>query len=182
MLFHTRALRENIIQQKQSLHLCYFQRIRIHCASSCSPQIESETSNSEKDLNDAMDRLGTLGREINALKTKRANNSMAAARAEETATMARDKANEAKQVCVCVCNSLHLIKSVQTVTEKHLSCLDGQILDGQLTDKYHEVQQRVDTKAKAVKDAKKRAESLRDEAKELLRDAQNKLRRLAGAY
>uniref|UniRef100_A0A671WND1 Laminin subunit beta-2 n=1 Tax=Sparus aurata TaxID=8175 RepID=A0A671WND1_SPAAU len=110
----------------------------------------TETSNSEKDLNDAMDRLGTLGREINALKTKRANNSMAAARAEETATMARDKANEAKQ-----------------------------ILDGQLTDKYHEVQQRVDTKAKAVKDAKKRAESLRDEAKELLRDAQNKLRRLA---
>uniref|UniRef100_A0A8C4NQ25 Laminin, beta 2 (laminin S) n=1 Tax=Dicentrarchus labrax TaxID=13489 RepID=A0A8C4NQ25_DICLA len=110
----------------------------------------SETSNSERNLNDAMDRLGTLGQEINALKTKRANNSMAAARAEETATMARDKANEAKQ-----------------------------ILDGQLTDKYHEVQQRVDTKAKAVKDAKKRAESLRDEAKELLRDAQNKLQRLA---
>uniref|UniRef100_A0A4W6G354 Laminin, beta 2 (laminin S) n=1 Tax=Lates calcarifer TaxID=8187 RepID=A0A4W6G354_LATCA len=111
---------------------------------------QSETSNSEKDLNDAMGRLGTLGQEINALKTKRANNSMAAARAEETATMARDKANEAKQ-----------------------------ILDGQLTDKYHEVQQRVDTKAKAVQDAKKRAESLRDEAKELLRDAQNKLQRLA---
>uniref|UniRef100_A0AAQ6A8Y0 Laminin, beta 2 (laminin S) n=1 Tax=Amphiprion ocellaris TaxID=80972 RepID=A0AAQ6A8Y0_AMPOC len=107
-------------------------------------EIESETSNSEKDLNDAMDRLGTLGHEINALKTKRANNSMAAARAEETATMARDK-----------------------------------ILDGQLTDKYNEVQQRVDTKAKAVQDAKKRAESLRDEAKELLKDAQNKLQRLA---
>jgi len=67
------------------------------------PQIESETSNSEKDLSEAMDRLGTLGREVAALQTKRANNSMAAARAEETATMARDKANEAKQVCVCVC-------------------------------------------------------------------------------
>uniref|UniRef100_A0A3B5B749 Laminin subunit beta 2 n=1 Tax=Stegastes partitus TaxID=144197 RepID=A0A3B5B749_9TELE len=104
----------------------------------------------EKGLNDAMDRLGTLGQEINALKTKRANNSMAAARAEETATMARDKANEAKQ-----------------------------ILDGQLTDKYNEVQQRVDTKAKAVQDAKKKAESLRDEAKKLLEDAQNKLQRLA---
>lgn len=57
-----------------------------------------------------------------------------------------------------------------------------QILDGQLTDKFHEVQQRVDTKAKAVKEAKRRAESLRDEAKELLRDAQNKLQRLAGAF
>lgn len=54
-------------------------------------------------LNDAVARLNTLRREINALKTKRASNSMAAARAEETATMARDKANEAKQVCVCVC-------------------------------------------------------------------------------
>uniref|UniRef100_A0A3P8UVT8 Laminin, beta 2-like n=1 Tax=Cynoglossus semilaevis TaxID=244447 RepID=A0A3P8UVT8_CYNSE len=113
-------------------------------------QIESETSHSEQDLNDAVERLGSLGLEINALKTKRANNSMAAARAEETATMARDKANEAKQ-----------------------------ILDGQLTDKYNEVQQRVDTKAKVVQDAKKRAESLRDEAKELLKDAQNKLQKLA---
>ncbi|XP_061636801.1 laminin subunit beta-2 isoform X1 [Phyllopteryx taeniolatus] len=113
-------------------------------------QIESETSNGERQLREAMDRLGTLGREINVLKTKRANNSMAAARAEETATMARDKANEAKQ-----------------------------ILDGQLTDKYHEVKQRVATKAKAVQDAKTKAESLRDEAKQLLQDAQNKLQRLA---
>lgn len=64
------------------------------------PQIESETSNNEKDLNVAIVHLETLGREINALKTKCANNSMAAVRAEETATMARDKANEAKQVWV----------------------------------------------------------------------------------
>lgn len=78
---------------------------------------------------------------------------------------------------------LFLYKKVYTaVLERLLSCLGVQILDGQLTDKYHELQQRVDTKAKAVKDAKKRAESLRDEAKELLRNAQNKLQRLAGAY
>uniref|UniRef100_A0A3B3YPJ9 Laminin subunit beta-2 n=1 Tax=Poecilia mexicana TaxID=48701 RepID=A0A3B3YPJ9_9TELE len=55
----------------------------------------------------------------------------------------------------------------------------AQILDGQLTDKFNEVQQRVDTKAKAVRDAKKKAESLREEAKELLNDAQNKLQKLA---
>ena len=64
---------------------------------------------------------------------------------------------------------------------KCLTCLIAQILDGQLTDKYHEVQQRVDTKAKAVQEAKKKAERLRDEAKELLKDAQDKLQRLAGA-
>uniref|UniRef100_A0A8C7J465 Laminin, beta 2 (laminin S) n=1 Tax=Oncorhynchus kisutch TaxID=8019 RepID=A0A8C7J465_ONCKI len=106
---------------------------------------QSETSSSEHDLNDAMDRMGNLGREINALKLKRAHNSVAAARAEETATMARDKANEAKQ----------------------------------LMDKYHTVQELVDTKAKTVQEAKKKAERLRDEAKELLKDAQNKLQRLA---
>uniref|UniRef100_A0A8C7UGZ5 Laminin subunit beta-2 n=1 Tax=Oncorhynchus mykiss TaxID=8022 RepID=A0A8C7UGZ5_ONCMY len=66
------------------------------------------------------------------------------ARAEETATMARDK-----------------------------------ILDGELTDKYHTVQDLVDRKAKTVQEAKKTAERLRDEAKELLKDAQDKLQRLA---
>lgn len=65
-------------------------------------KIESETTRKEKVLQEAALRLGSLGLEINALKTKRANNSMAAARAEETATMARDKATEAKQVRVCV--------------------------------------------------------------------------------
>lgn len=62
-------------------------------------KIQSETTARERDLNDAMVRLGDLGRQIEALKTKRANNSLDAARAEETATMARDKANEAKEVC-----------------------------------------------------------------------------------
>uniref|UniRef100_A0A665X2C9 Laminin subunit beta-2-like n=1 Tax=Echeneis naucrates TaxID=173247 RepID=A0A665X2C9_ECHNA len=65
------------------------------------------------------------------------------------------------------------------IIDQSPSCLQTQILEGQLTDKYHEVQQRVDTKAKVVQDAKKKVESLRDEAKELLRDAQNKLQRLA---
>uniref|UniRef100_A0AAR2JPG2 Laminin, beta 2 (laminin S) n=1 Tax=Pygocentrus nattereri TaxID=42514 RepID=A0AAR2JPG2_PYGNA len=61
-------------------------------------RIQSETSASEKDLNEAMDKLGDLGRQIEALKAKRANNSMVATQAEETANMAQDKANEAKQV------------------------------------------------------------------------------------
>lgn len=56
----------------------------------------------------------------------------------------------------------------------------SQILDGELTDKYHTVQDLVDRKAKTVQEAKKTAERLRDEAKELLKDAQNKLQRLAG--
>lgn len=58
----------------------------------------------------------------------------------------------------------------------------SQILDGELTDKYHTVQDLVDRKAKTVQEAKKTAERLRDEAKELLKDAQNKLQRLAGVW
>ncbi|XP_018593226.2 laminin subunit beta-2 isoform X2 [Scleropages formosus] len=113
-------------------------------------QIQSETSASEKDLNNAVELLGNLGRQIEALKTKHANNSLVASRAEETATMARDKANEAKQ-----------------------------ILDGELMDKYRTAQDLVARKAKTVQDAKRRAERLRDEAKQLLQDAQKKLQRLA---
>lgn len=141
-----------------------------------SVQIESETSDNEKDLNDAMDRLGTLGREINILKTKCAENNMAAARAEETATMARDKANEAKQVRLWARSDPGLTGN------QPFSCPDAQILDGQLTDKYNEVQQRVDTKAKAVQEAKEKAETFREEANDLLKDAQDKLKRLAGEF
>uniref|UniRef100_A0AAR2IRJ1 Laminin, beta 2 (laminin S) n=1 Tax=Pygocentrus nattereri TaxID=42514 RepID=A0AAR2IRJ1_PYGNA len=115
-----------------------------------SPKIQSETSASEKDLNEAMDKLGDLGRQIEALKAKRANNSMVATQAEETANMAQDKANEAKQ-----------------------------ILDGELSDKYRTVQDLVGRKANAVQDAKRKAERLRDDAKQLLKDAQDKLQRLA---
>lgn len=45
-----------------------------------------------------MDKLGDLGRQIEALKAKRANNSMVASQAEDTAISAQNKANEAKQV------------------------------------------------------------------------------------
>lgn len=87
------------------------------------PQIQSETSASEKDLNDAMNKLGHLGHQIKALKAKQANNSMVAARAKDTATMAQNKANEAKQVCVCfvlhfidvLCTRFPLILRLSTV-------------------------------------------------------------------
>lgn len=77
-------------------------------------QIKSEVSNTEKGLNDTMYRLRTLGDEVNLLKTKHAKNSMAVARAEETATMAKEKAVEAKQVCVC---GMLLTANFEIVTE-----------------------------------------------------------------
>nr|XP_033782232.1 laminin subunit beta-2 isoform X2 [Geotrypetes seraphini] len=111
--------------------------------------IQSGTANAENQLNDAMDRVGQLDRQIDALKMKRANNSLAATRAEETATAAKDKANEAKQ-----------------------------LLDGQLGDQYKTVQDLVDRKAKGMKEAKEKADQLRAEARKLLKDAYKKLKRL----
>ena len=72
---------------------------RVSCVCVC-VQIELETSRGEQQLGGVVGRLGGLQEGMELLKTQRASNSMAAARAEETATMARDKATEAKQVCV----------------------------------------------------------------------------------
>uniref|UniRef100_A0A8C7IUJ7 Laminin, beta 2 (laminin S) n=1 Tax=Oncorhynchus kisutch TaxID=8019 RepID=A0A8C7IUJ7_ONCKI len=80
--------------------------------------------------------------------------------------------------CVCVvylCIFVTVIPCLLLIMQSSFS----QILDGELMDKYHTVQELVDTKAKTVQEAKKKAERLRDEAKELLKDAQNKLQRLA---
>lgn len=142
------------------------------------PKIQSETSSSEKDLNDAMNKLGHLGQQIKALKTKQANNSMVAAQAKDTATMAQNKANAAKQVCFCT--SLYCCFVYQTSSHTKFVHCHVQDLEGELSDKYRSVQDLVGRKANVVQDAKNKAERLRDEAKLLLKDAQDKLHRLAG--
>ncbi|XP_059799850.1 laminin subunit beta-2 [Hypanus sabinus] len=111
--------------------------------------IRNRTASAERELMEAMDRLTQLDSGINALKMKRASNNLVASQAVGTATSARDKANEAKQM-----------------------------LHGPLTDKYKTVHGLVDRKSGTVFSAKHKAESLRDEAKDLLRDAQDKLKRL----
>ncbi|XP_078270415.1 LOW QUALITY PROTEIN: laminin subunit beta-2-like, partial [Rhinoraja longicauda] len=112
-------------------------------------RIRVETASAEQELMKAMDQLAQLDGRIDALRMKRANNSLVATRARDTAGLARDKANEAKQM-----------------------------LDGLLTDKYSTAHGLIDRKSSTVFNAKHKAESLRDEAKDLLRDAQDKLERL----
>ncbi|XP_040214842.1 laminin subunit beta-2 [Rana temporaria] len=111
--------------------------------------IQSETLSTESRLNEAMDRVNHLDKQIDALKVKRAGNSLAGTRAEETANGALDKANEAKKV-----------------------------LEGQLGDKYKMVRNFAEHKAKNIKDAKNKADQLREEAKQLLGNAQDKLKKL----
>lgn len=68
----------------------------------------------------------------------------------------------------------------QTSSHPKLVLCHFQDLDGDLSDKYRSVQDLVGRKASAVQNAKNKAEQLRDEAKQLLKDAQDKLHRLAG--
>lgn len=74
------------------------------------------------------------------------------------------------------CNSSHCQKI-------HLSlwfCVCSQDLDSDLKNKYSTVEQLIGQKATSVADAKKRAESLQQEAKELLLQASDKLQLLKG--
>lgn len=60
--------------------------------------MQSQTGGAEQQLAGAMEQIGLLDRQTDALKVKRANNSLAATRAQEAAGTARDRAGEAKQV------------------------------------------------------------------------------------
>ncbi|XP_030912180.1 laminin subunit beta-2, partial [Geospiza fortis] len=60
--------------------------------------MQTQTGSAEQQLAGAMEQIGLLDRQTDALKVKRANNSLAATRAQEAASTARDRAGEAKQV------------------------------------------------------------------------------------
>ncbi|OPJ71969.1 laminin subunit beta-2 [Patagioenas fasciata monilis] len=111
--------------------------------------MQVQTASAEQQLADAMGQIGLLDGQTDALKVKRANNSLAATRAQEAASTARDRAGEAKQV-----------------------------LEGPLRDRYRTAQELVEHRAQGAQQAGSRAQRLRDEAAGLLQDAQGKLQRL----
>ncbi|XP_064375119.1 laminin subunit beta-2 [Dromaius novaehollandiae] len=111
--------------------------------------IQAQAANAEQQLASAMERVGLLDRQVDALKVKRANNSLAAARAEDTAGGAQARADEAKQ-----------------------------LLEGHLRDRYRTAQELVQHRAQGALQAGSRADQLRAEAAGLLHEAQSKLQRL----
>ncbi|KAJ6668143.1 hypothetical protein lerEdw1_015520 [Lerista edwardsae] len=111
--------------------------------------IQKHTASAEGNLAEAMEQVGHLDKQVDALKMKRANNTLAASRAEETASAAKNRAEEAEQV-----------------------------LEGPLTDQYRKMKDLVEHKAQHVLRARQKAERLRDEAQGLLQDARDKLQRL----
>ncbi|RMB98930.1 hypothetical protein DUI87_24475 [Hirundo rustica rustica] len=111
--------------------------------------MQTQTGSAEQQLAGAMEQIGVLDRQTDALKVKRANNSLAATRAQEAASTARERAGEAKQV-----------------------------LEGSLRDQYRTAQELVEHRAQGAQQAGRRAQQLREEAAGLLQDAQGKLQRL----
>lgn len=111
--------------------------------------MRAQTLGAEQQLAAAMERLGLLEGQTDALKVKRANNSLAATRAHDAAGIARDRASEAKQV-----------------------------LEGPLKDRYRAAQELVQHRAQGAQQAGGRAQQLREEAAGLLQDAQGKLQKL----
>lgn len=112
-------------------------------------QVQERMAGAEQALSSAGQRAQQLNGLLEALKLKRAGNSLAASRAEETASSAQGRAREAEQ-----------------------------LLQGPLGDQYQTVKALAERKAQGVLAAQTRAEQLRDEARGLLQAAQDKLQRL----
>lgn len=112
-------------------------------------QVQERMAGTEQSLNSASERARQLHALLEALKLKRAGNSLAASTAEETAGSAQSRAREA---------------------EKQLR--------EQVGDQYQTVRALAERKAEGVLAAQARAEQLRDEARGLLQAAQDKLQRL----
>ncbi|GLD71223.1 laminin subunit beta-1-like protein [Lates japonicus] len=111
--------------------------------------VQSETSDAESKLNNTTQRLQRLEQDVMLLRDKALNVSLS------TEQTSRDTAS---------------IRKVAEEVQKDL--------DSDLKDKYATVGQLIDQKAGGVADAKKRAESLQQEAKELLLQASDKLQLL----
>ncbi|XP_067349551.1 laminin subunit beta-1a isoform X2 [Channa argus] len=111
--------------------------------------VESETTDAEQKLNNATQRLQRLEQDVSLLRDKAVNVTVTAERTSKDAA------------------------SIRKITEELKKDLDSD-----LKDKYASVEQLIGQKAGGVADAKKRAESLQREAKELLLQASDKLQLL----
>nr|XP_015207975.1 PREDICTED: laminin subunit beta-1 [Lepisosteus oculatus] len=111
--------------------------------------VESETANSEFKLNNATQRLLQLEKDIDDLKQKALTNIATADEIEKSTDKIQEDANEAKKE-----------------------------LDSELKNKYNDVEDLIVKKTEGVADARKRAEELQNEAKELLSHASRKLQLL----
>lgn len=111
--------------------------------------VESETAEAEQKLSQATERVHNLEQNVTLLRDKALNVSLSSERTKEDAAAIEKIADQVKKD-----------------------------LDSQIKDKYSTVEKLVDEKAGGLTGAKKRAEALQKEAKDLLLQASNKLQLL----
>uniref|UniRef100_A0A8C4NRP5 Laminin subunit beta-1 n=1 Tax=Dicentrarchus labrax TaxID=13489 RepID=A0A8C4NRP5_DICLA len=121
----------------------------IHSTNNLLSSVESETTDAELKLNNATQRLQRLEQDVMLLRDKALNVTLSTERTNQDAASIEKIAEEVKKD-----------------------------LNSELKEKYSSVEQLVSQKAGGVTDAKKRAESLQQEAKELLLKASDKLQLL----
>lgn len=138
--------------------------------------MESETADAELKLNDATQRLQQLEQDVMQLRDKASNASQSAHQTERDADGVRKIAEEVKKVSP---RDQALRPHALTHPSQQSPC--PQELDSEIKDKYATVEQLISTKAVGVADARKRAQLLQQEAKELLLKASAKLQQLKGA-
>ncbi|XP_035772035.1 laminin subunit beta-1-like [Neolamprologus brichardi] len=121
----------------------------IHNTSHLLSSVESETADAELKLSNATQRLQKLEQDVTLLKDKAVNVTLSAKLTNQESVSVRSMAEELKKE-----------------------------LDGELKEKYATVEQLIGQKTGGMVDAKKRAQSLQQEAKELLLQASDKLQLL----
>uniref|UniRef100_A0A3Q0T4T9 Laminin, beta 1a n=1 Tax=Amphilophus citrinellus TaxID=61819 RepID=A0A3Q0T4T9_AMPCI len=121
----------------------------IHNTSQLLSSVESETADAELKLSNATQRLQRLEQDVTLLKDKAMNFTLSAKLTNQDVASISSMAEEVKKE-----------------------------LDSELKDKYATVEQLIDQKTGGMADAKKRAQSLQQEAKELLLQASDKLQLL----
>ena len=143
--------------------------------------MESETADTELKLTNTTKRLQRLEQDVTSLRDKALNITLSTEQTNQDAASIGKIAEEVKNV-----------SSIDWLIEGHTQFVDQficviikdsvciQDLDLELRDKYTTVEQLIGQKAGGVADAKKRAESLQQEAKELLLKASDKLQLLKG--
>ncbi|KAF7666897.1 hypothetical protein LDENG_00088510 [Lucifuga dentata] len=123
----------------------------IHTTSTLLSSVESETADAELKLNNATQRLQKLEQDVTLLRGKTQNTTLSTERTNQVAEAISKMADEVRKD-----------------------------LDSEVRDKYTRAEELIGQKAGGVAEAKKRAGSLQQEAKELLLQASGKLQLLKG--